>query len=172
MRALVGGVLVGSLLCCTNLYLGLQSAFITMASMQAALVGFGLLRSVTAGTAQQQQHARRRSRRNVTARGSEGRDDSSDNCDDHAHRPETAGETGLPGGRRSRLRHHLLAPFTAQENAVLQATAVALGSTPLSAGLIGIVPAFSLLSPAKDGDDAHPFKLSWPSLVLWCTAMA
>lgn len=69
-------------------------------------------------------------------------------------------------------RSGLLAPFSAQENAVLQATAVSLGSMPLSAGLIGIVPAFNLLKPEKDGSDVYPFSFGWTSLVLWCASMA
>lgn len=63
-------------------------------------------------------------------------------------------------------------PLSAQENAVLQATAVSLGAMPLCAGLIGIVPAFELLNPSKGGENVHPFTLNWTELLLWCAAMA
>jgi OPT family oligopeptide transporter len=143
-RALFGGLAVGTLLCCTNLYLGLQSAFITMASLQAALVGFGMLKLFsTVGS-------------KVKA-GREGEsEEGGDDDDDDGEEEDTS----------------MWQPFTAQENVVLQATAVSLGAMPLCAGLIGIVPAFNLLSPAKDGKDVHPFTFSWTALTLWCAAMA
>ena len=140
VRAVGGGLIVGTLLCFTNLYLGLQSAFITMASMQAALVGFGLLRCLTEGT-----------QRSQILRTS---------MEERAER------------HYLRSLRWIRTPFSAQENAVLQATAVSLGAMPLCAGLIGIVPAFNLLSPAKDGRDVQPFTFSWPALLVWCASMA
>lgn len=118
LRAVLGGVAVGTLLMWSNLYFGLLSAWITMASLQAALVGYAVFRFMPC----------------LTSRGSK--------------------------------------PFSAQENAVLQATAVSLGAMPLCAGLIGIVPAFNLLKPEKDGIGVHPFKLGWAALLIWCAAMA
>lgn len=61
--------------------------------------------------------------------------------------------------------------FTPQENAVLQAAAVALGSMPLTAGLIGVVPALAQLRPAKD-HGAQPLILDGTSLLLWSAALA
>lgn len=118
LRAVVGGLAVGSLLCASNLYFGLQSAWITMGSLQSALVGYGLIRAL----------------------------------------PKTLNAAGID--------------FSPQENAVLQATAVSLGSMPLTAGLIGIVPAFNLLRPEKDGEGTSAFSLSWSGLLLWCASMA
>jgi len=43
---------------------------------------------------------------------------------------------------------------------------------PLCAGLIGIVPAFNLLSEKKDGKGVHPFSFGWIGLLLWCAGMA
>ncbi|PWN45157.1 OPT superfamily oligopeptide transporter [Ceraceosorus guamensis] len=128
-RALLGGIAVGSLLAFTNLYFGLQSSWITMASLQAALVGYGLVKLFPA--------------------------------------PPTwlASRIGSSG---SPLHS---GPFSPQENAVLQATAVSAGAMPLAAGLIGIVPAFTLLDPARDGG-ASPFKFSLAELMLWSGSLA
>lgn len=150
LRALLAGIAVGTLLCCTNLYLGLQSAFITMASMQAALVGFGLMRSFP----KIKQQGRGVGRHHYTQPNGEQQQEAED-------------EGRTRWGLRTSFK-----PFTAQENVVLQATAVALGAMPLSAGLIGIVPAFNLLSPSKDGADVHAFSMSWPALLIWCASMA
>jgi uncharacterized oligopeptide transporter (OPT) family protein len=124
-RALLGGVAVGTLLAFTNLYFGLQSSWITMASLQAALVGYGLVRIVPP----------------------------------------------LPAPlARYFVRRGQTAQLSPQENAVLQATAVSLGSMPLAAGLIGIIPALSLLEPARDG--AVPLRLDTPHLLMWSASMA
>lgn len=120
MRAVLGGIAVGMLLMWSNLYFGLLSAWITMASLQAALVGYAIFRFIP----------------------------------------------GLSTSLNESTREWF--PLSAQENAVLQATAVSLGAMPLSAGLIGIVPAFKLLDPNKDGENAHPFTLSSTELLLWC----
>jgi OPT family oligopeptide transporter len=45
-RAIFGGLLVGSVLACINTVFGLQSGWITMGSMQASLLGFGLFRGL------------------------------------------------------------------------------------------------------------------------------
>lgn len=42
VRAALAGLFLGTLLCFTNMYFGLQSGWITMGSIQMALVGFGL----------------------------------------------------------------------------------------------------------------------------------
>ncbi|KAL9936542.1 hypothetical protein V8E36_004610 [Tilletia maclaganii] len=61
-------------------------------------------------------------------------------------------------------------PFSPQENAVLQATAVAVGSMPLSAGFVGIIPALTQLEPEQDG--SGPIKLNTWQLLAWCFALA
>ncbi|MBW0495914.1 hypothetical protein O181_035629 [Austropuccinia psidii MF-1] len=56
-------------------------------------------------------------------------------------------------------------PFTISENILLQTTSTAVGSMPLTAGLVGIIPAFAQLDPTLDGSNPilfSPFKLiSW-----------
>jgi uncharacterized oligopeptide transporter (OPT) family protein len=59
-------------------------------------------------------------------------------------------------------------PLTPQENVVLQTTAVATGTMPLAAGLVGIIPALEQLTEQLDGQG--PIVLSWLSLVGWCMA--
>ena len=44
MRGVVVGLLVGTVLCFTNMYFGLQTGWVTMGSIQCALVGFLLVR--------------------------------------------------------------------------------------------------------------------------------
>ncbi|KAL7546375.1 hypothetical protein ACHAWF_009717 [Thalassiosira exigua] len=43
-RALLGGIFVGGVLCFSNMYFGLQTGWITMGSLQSALLGYGLFR--------------------------------------------------------------------------------------------------------------------------------
>lgn len=61
-------------------------------------------------------------------------------------------------------------PFTPQENVILQTVAVATGTMPLAAGLVGIIPALEMMTVREDGKE--PVVLSWGSLVLWCLAVA
>ncbi|KAE8216429.1 hypothetical protein CF327_g464 [Tilletia walkeri] len=61
-------------------------------------------------------------------------------------------------------------PFSPQENAVLQATAVAVGTMPLSAGFVGIIPALNQLDPEQDG--SGPIKLNTWQLLAWSFALA
>ena len=42
LRAALAGLLVGSLLCFTNMYFGLQTGWVTMGSIQCALIGYGI----------------------------------------------------------------------------------------------------------------------------------
>eukprot|EP00873_Tetraselmis_striata_P000447 jgi/Tetstr1/420711/TSEL_011794.t1 len=44
VRSVVAGLGVGSILCCTNMYFGLQTGWVTMGSLQSALLGFGFFR--------------------------------------------------------------------------------------------------------------------------------
>jgi uncharacterized oligopeptide transporter (OPT) family protein len=61
-------------------------------------------------------------------------------------------------------------PFTASENVILQTTAVATGTMPLSAGFVGIIPALGLLDRRKDGAD--PVHFDWVTAVAWSFAVA
>lgn len=55
-------------------------------------------------------------------------------------------------------------PFTPVENVLVQTVAVAVGSMPLSAGFVGVIPALEkLLKPIEGG----PISLSIPELVFW-----
>ena len=99
----------------TNLYFGLQTGWISMMSLQSALLGFGIFKLV----------------------------------------PKV-----FPNSR----------PFTVQENVVLQTTAVATGTMPLAAGLVGIVPALEMLNEELDGQG--PVVLGFGKLVCWCLAVA
>lgn len=59
-------------------------------------------------------------------------------------------------------------PFTPQENVILQTVAVATGTMPLAAGLVGIIPALEMMTPELDGREG--IVLDYWSLVLWCLA--
>jgi uncharacterized oligopeptide transporter (OPT) family protein len=61
-------------------------------------------------------------------------------------------------------------PFTAQENVVLQTTAVATGTMPLAAGFVGIIPALGLLNEKKDG--SPPVKFTWTMGIFWSFGIA
>jgi uncharacterized oligopeptide transporter (OPT) family protein len=55
-------------------------------------------------------------------------------------------------------------PLTPVENVLVQTVAVAVGSMPLSAGFVGVIPALEkLLKPIEGG----PILLSTPELVFW-----
>jgi uncharacterized oligopeptide transporter (OPT) family protein len=43
-------------------------------------------------------------------------------------------------------------PFTSQENVILQTVAVATGTMPLAAGLVGIIPALGMMTVEEMGD--------------------
>ena len=52
MRAVAGGLAVGSVLCFTNMYFGLQTGWVTMGSIQAAVVGFAIFKLCIPGKVQ------------------------------------------------------------------------------------------------------------------------
>lgn len=123
IRGLVAGLLIGCLLAFTNLYLGLQSGWISMMSLQSSLLGYALFKLIP---------------RSVTVRG---------------------------------RQYVLLAkPFTPAENVLVQTTAAAVGIMPLSAGLVGVIPALTKLNAEKD--NAAPIQLDFVHLVAWCLAIA
>lgn len=123
-RAVLAGLLVGVLLAFTNLYFGLQTGWISMMSLQSALLGYAIFKLPTAEVLLRVLPKRVR---------------------------RWLGEDGRP--------------FSPQENVVLQTTAVATGTLPLAAGLVGIVPALAQLTPALDG--RLPIDLSYVQLVGW-----
>lgn len=45
VRAVLAGLLVGTLLCFTNMYFGLQTGWVTMGSIQCAVVGFAMFQA-------------------------------------------------------------------------------------------------------------------------------
>ncbi|KAF8253662.1 OPT superfamily oligopeptide transporter [Wilcoxina mikolae CBS 423.85] len=62
------------------------------------------------------------------------------------------------------LAHRLELPFTPVENVLVQTVAVAVGSMPLSAGFVGVIPALErLLKPSEGG----PIYLSTSKLIFW-----
>jgi hypothetical protein len=61
-------------------------------------------------------------------------------------------------------------PFSAEENVVLQTTAVATGTMPLAAGFVGIIPALGLLNEEQDG--SGPVRFTWSMGVAWSFAIA
>jgi hypothetical protein len=44
VRSVVVGLLIGTLMCMTNTYFGLQTGWITMGSLQSAILGFGVFK--------------------------------------------------------------------------------------------------------------------------------
>ncbi|VDC04799.1 unnamed protein product [Peniophora sp. CBMAI 1063] len=109
LRAIITGLLIGCLLCFTNLYFGLQTGWISMMSLQSALIGFLVSRMFKT-------------------------------------------------------------PLSPQENVLIQATAAATGTMPLTAGFVGIIPALGLLDEERDG--SPPLRLSWLAAVAWSFAVA
>ncbi|KAL0574740.1 OPT superfamily [Marasmius crinis-equi] len=61
-------------------------------------------------------------------------------------------------------------PLTPQEIVVVQSTAVATGTMPLSAGFVGILPALGLIDEVRDG--SPPIHLSWVAGLGWACAVA
>lgn len=60
--------------------------------------------------------------------------------------------------------------FSAQENVVLQTTAVATGTMPLAAGFVGIIPALGMLN--KETDGSSPILFGLHTSVVWSFAIA
>ncbi|CDZ98057.1 Tetracycline resistance protein TetB/drug resistance transporter [Phaffia rhodozyma] len=115
IRAVSVGLLVGSVVALSNLYFGLQTGWISMMSLQSALLGFGIFKILP---------------------------------------------SFLPFKK----------PFTMQENVVMQTTAVATGTLPLAAGLVGIIPALEMLEESIDGQG--PVIFTFWQLIAWSLAVA
>lgn len=68
------------------------------------------------------------------------------------------------------LSRVLASSVTAQENVVIQTTAVATGTMALAAGFVGVIPALGLLDVVQDG--TPPIHLSWTAALAWSFAVA
>lgn len=123
------GIVVGALITFTNLYLGLQSGWISTMTLQGSLLGYALFKLIP------------------------------------------------PSIQVGRWRIVLLSsPLTVRENVVIQTVASAIGSLPLVAGAIGVLPALGMLNEGQDG--VGPIIFSQTGIWLWtfgvalCVAMA
>jgi hypothetical protein len=111
-RAVIVGLIIGSLACFSNSYFGLQTGWISMMSLPLSLLGFAVFQT---------------------------------------------------------LSKHLTSPFSPVENVLVQTIAVAVGTMPLAAGLVGIIPALEkLLLPQENG----PLELSLGRLIVWSMGVA
>lgn len=111
-RAVIVGLVIGTLACFSNSYFGLQTGWISMMNLPLSLLGFAVFKA---------------------------------------------------------MARHLNYPFSTVENVLVQTVAVAVGTMPLAAGLVGIVPALEkLLLP----DEGGPLNLSWGMLVVWSMGVA
>lgn len=79
-------------------------------------------------------------------------------------------QSALLGFAIFRILPRTAGPFTPQENVILQTTAVATGTMPLAAGLVGIIPALEMMNEKIDG--RGPVVLGWKGLVGWCCGVA
>jgi uncharacterized oligopeptide transporter (OPT) family protein len=154
-RALAAGLLVGSVLCFSNTFFGLQTGWVTMGSLQSAILGAP---RVGSSVALQRRRARRQRLSHTLL------------CHAVCCAPflPLAGY-GLFQGlwAAGLLSRHL----SVGENIILQTTAVATATMPLAAGLVGIIPALGLLSPEQN-PPSGPVVLSTLQLLGWCTALA
>src|SRR5271169_1912001 len=111
-RAVIVGLLIGTLACFSNSYFGLQTGWISMMSLPLSLLGFAVFKAFS---------------------------------------------------------KQLSYPFSQVENVLVQTVAVAVGTMPLAAGLVGIIPALEkLLIPEEGG----PLRLSWGLLIIWSIGVA
>jgi len=67
------------------------------------------------------------------------------------------------------LGKHLSYPFSPVENVLVQTVAVAVGTMPLAAGLVGVIPALEKLLLPREGG---PLELSWMKLIIWSMGIA
>ena len=111
-RAIIVGLVIGTLACFSNSYFGLQTGWISMMSLPLSLLGFAVFKALSA---------------------------------------------------------HLSYPFSPVENVLVQTVAVAVGTLPVGAGLVGIIPALEkLLLPEEGG----PLDLGYGRLVIWSMGVA
>ena len=111
-RAIIVGLVIGTLACFSNSYFGLQTGWISMMSLPLSLLGFAVFKAFNA---------------------------------------------------------HLTYPFSPVENVLVQTVAVAVGTLPVGAGLVGIIPALEkLLLPEEGG----PLELGYGRLIIWSMGVA
>jgi uncharacterized oligopeptide transporter (OPT) family protein len=67
------------------------------------------------------------------------------------------------------MNKHLSYPFSPVENVLVQTVAVAVGTMPLAAGLVGVIPALEKLLLPREGG---PLNLNWGSLIIWSVGVA
>lgn len=115
VRAVTCGLCIGSLLCFSNMYFGLQTGFITMGALQAAIVGFGVFKA-------------------------------------------------LQGFGYCR-------DFSLAENVIIQTVSGATATMPLGAGMVGVLPAFTLLTPEQN-PPLGTLIFSPGTLIVWTLALA
>lgn len=111
-RAVFAGLAIGTLVCMSNCYFGLQTGWISMMSLPASLLGFGMFKI---------------------------------------------------------FEGHLEPRFSRVENVLVQTIAVASGTMPLAAGLVGVIPALEKLLEAGEGG---PLNISTANLILWSAGVA
>jgi len=111
-RAVLVGLLIGTLACFSNSYFGLQTGWISMMNLPLSLLGFAVFKA---------------------------------------------------------LGKHLSYPFSPVENVLVQTVAVAVGTMPLAAGLVGVIPALEKLLLPREGG---PLELSWMKLIIWSMGIA
>ncbi|CCG84487.1 protein of unknown function [Taphrina deformans PYCC 5710] len=112
VRAVVVGLAIGTLVCVSNCYFGLQTGWISMMSLPASLLGFGVFKL---------------------------------------------------------FQGHLNPEFSRVENVLVQTIAVASGTMPLGAGLVGVIPALEKLLTKEEGGPLH---ISLAKLIFWSAGVA
>lgn len=112
LRAVVAGLVIGTLVCVSNCYFGLQTGWISMMSLPASLLGFGIFKI---------------------------------------------------------FEGHLNPGFSRVENVLVQTIAVASGTMPLAAGLVGVIPALEKL---LETDEGGPLNISTVKLIFWSAGVA
>lgn len=199
-RALCAGLVVGAVLCFSNTYFGLQTGWVTMGSLQAAILGeaalyFGgsvwwtvtvaasMLPRVNAGAAAAPPPLLALAlAAAVMATLLPARFARPPACaairvvcthppPPPTHAAHTATGYGLFQALEATGLVAAAAPLTVGENVIVQTTAVATATMPLAAGLVGIVPALGLLRP-EDNPPLGAIRLSTPALLAWCSALA
>lgn len=107
VRGVIAGLLIGLIICFSNVYFGLQTGWISGMAMPSALIGFAFFKSMA-------------------------------RC--------------LPR------------PFTPVENVLVQTVAGAVGTMPLCAGLVGVMPALNYLLKPEEGG---VIDLTTTRLIIW-----
>eukprot|EP01130_Rhizamoeba_saxonica_P001975 TRINITY_DN11794_c0_g1_i1.p1 TRINITY_DN11794_c0_g1~~TRINITY_DN11794_c0_g1_i1.p1 ORF type:complete len:666 (+),score=103.36 TRINITY_DN11794_c0_g1_i1:162-2159(+) len=109
--AIIGGILIGGMMCFSNMYFGLQTGWVTLGSIQTSLLGFGFFKVLL---------------------------------------------------QRSQ--------FNIADNVLLQAAGVATCTMPLAGGLVGIVPALTMLTESDRVGGG--IVLNWWKLTIFTLSLA